>query len=129
MAYFCKDILINDICSILSMINIGYEQNIAILLPVIVTLNTVFVSGFIDLDSTAMIISNSINLCEERRTKSSRLPSSHWCRKCSSDSFYLEDTIEVTPTSSKPTLCEIYVCDSCGQKIEYWKYFEESRTP
>jgi hypothetical protein len=129
MAYFCKDILINDICSILSMINIGYEQNIAILLPIIVTLNTVFVSGFIDLDSTAMIISNSINLCEERRTKSSRLPSSHWCRKCSSDSFYLEDTIEVTPTSSKPTLCEIYVCDSCGQKIEYWKYFEESRTP
>ncbi len=127
MAYFCKDILINDICSILSMINIGYEQNIAILLPIIVTLNTVFVSGFIDLDSTAMIISNSINLCEERRTKSSRLPSSHWCRKCSSDSFYLEDTIEVTPTSSKPTLCEIYVCDSCGQKIEYWKYFEESR--
>ena len=129
MAYFCKDILINDICSILSMINIGYEQNIAILLPIIVTLNTVFVSGFIDLDSTAMIISNSINLGEERRTKSSRLPSSHWCRKCSSDSFYLEDTIEVTPTSSKPTLCEIYVCDSCGQKIEYWKYFEESRTP
>jgi hypothetical protein len=129
MAYFCKDILINVICSILSMINIGYEQNIAILLPIIVTLNTVFVSGFIDLDSTAMIISNSINLCEERRTKSSRLPSSHWCRKCSSDSFYLEDTIEVTPTSSKPTLCEIYVCDSCGQKIEYWKYFEESRTP
>ncbi|MGH9973126.1 MAG: hypothetical protein ACRD93_04430 [Nitrososphaeraceae archaeon] len=129
MAYFCKDILINDICSILSMINIGYEQNIAILLPIIVTLNTVFVSGFIDLDSTAMIISNSINLSEERRTKSSRLPSSHWCRKCSSDSFYLEDTIEVTPTSSKPTLCEIYVCDSCGQKIEYWKYFEESRTP
>ena len=129
MAYFCKDILINDICSILSMINIGYEQNIAILLPIIVTLNTVFVSGFIDLDSTAMIISNSINLCEERRTKSSRLPSSHWCRKCSSDSFYLEDTIEVTPTSSKPTLCEIYVCDSCGQKIEYWKYFEDSRTP
>lgn len=129
MAYFCKDILINDIYSILSMINIGYEQNIAILLPIIVTLNTVFVSGFIDLDSTAMIISNSINLCEERRTKSSRLPSSHWCRKCSSDSFYLEDTIEVTPTSSKPTLCEIYVCDSCGQKIEYWKYFEESRTP
>ncbi len=56
------------------MINIGYEQNIAILLPIIVTLNTVFVSGFIDLDSTAMIISNSINLCEERRTKSSRLP-------------------------------------------------------
>jgi hypothetical protein len=129
MAYFCKDILINDICSILSMINIGYEQNIAILLPIIVTLNTVFVSGFIDLDSTAMIISNSISLSEERRTKSSRLPSSHWCRKCSSDSFYLEDTIEVTPTSSKPTLCEIYVCDSCGQKIEYWKYFEESRTP
>ena len=129
MAYFCKDILINDICSILSMINIGYEQNIAILLPIIVTLNTVFVSGLIDLDSTAMIISNSINLSEERRTKSSRLPSSHWCRKCSSDSFYLEDTIEVTPTSSKPTLCEIYVCDSCGQKIEYWKYFEESRTP
>jgi hypothetical protein len=129
MAYFCKDILINDICSILSMLNIGYEQNIAILLPIIVTLNTVFVSGFIDLESTAMIISNSINLCEERRTKSSRLPSSHWCRKCSSDSFYLEDTIEVTPTSSKPTLCEIYVCDSCGQKIEYWKYFEESRTP
>jgi hypothetical protein len=129
MAYFCKDILINDICSILSMINIGYEQNIAILLPIIVTLNTVFVSGFIDLDSTAMIISNSINLCEERKTKSSRLPSSHWCRKCSSDSFYLEDTIEVTPTSSKPTLCEIYVCDSCGQKIEYWKYFEESRAP
>jgi hypothetical protein len=129
MAYFCKDILINDICSILSMINIGYEQNIAILLPIIVTLNIVFVSGFIDLDSTAMIISNSINLSEERRTKSSRLPSSHWCRKCSSDSFYLEDTIEVTPTSSKPTLCEIYVCDSCGQKIEYWKYFEESRTP
>jgi hypothetical protein len=129
MAYFCKDILINDICSILSMINIGYEQNIAILLPIIVTLNTVFVSGFIDLDCTAMIISNSISLSEERRTKSSRLPSSHWCRKCSSDSFYLEDTIEVTPTSSKPTLCEIYVCDSCGQKIEYWKYFEESRTP
>jgi hypothetical protein len=129
MAYFCKDILINVICSILSMINIGYEQNIAILLPIIVTLNIVFVSGFIDLDSTAMIISNSINLSEERRTKSSRLPSSHWCRKCSSDSFYLEDTIEVTPTSSKPTLCEIYVCDSCGQKIEYWKYFEESRTP
>jgi hypothetical protein len=129
MVYFCKDILINDIYSILSMINIGYEQNIAIVLPIIVTLNTVFVSGFIDLDSTAMIISNSINLCEERRTKSSRLPSSHWCRKCSSDSFYLEDTIEVTPTSSKPTLCEIYVCDSCGQKIEYWKYFEESRTP
>jgi hypothetical protein len=129
MAYFCRDILINDICSILSMINIGYEQNIAILLPIIVTLNTVFVSGFIDLDCTAMIISNSISLSEERRTKSSRLPSSHWCRKCSSDSFYLEDTIEVTPTSSKPTLCEIYVCDSCGQKIEYWKYFEESRTP
>jgi hypothetical protein len=111
------------------MINIGYEQNIAVLLPIIVTLNTLFVSGFIDLDSTGMIISNSINLSEERRTKSSRLPSSHWCRKCSSDSFYLEDTIEVTPTSSKPTLCEIYVCDSCGQKIEYWKYFEESRTP
>lgn len=129
MGYFCKDILINDICSISSMINIGYEQNIAVLLPIIVTLNTVFVSGFIDLDSTGMIISNSINLSEERRTKSSRLPSSHWCRKCSSDSFYLEDTVEVTPSSSKPTLCEIYVCDSCGQKIEYWKYFEQSRTP
>ena len=93
------------------MLNSNFEQHIAVLLPIIVTLNTVFVSGFIDLDSTGIIISNSINIYEEKRTKSSRLPSSHWCRKCSSDSFYLEDTIEVTP-SSKPTLCEIYVCDS-----------------
>ena len=109
------------------MLNSNFEQHIAVLLPIIITLNTVFVSGFIDLDSTGIIISNSINIYEEKRTKLSRLPSSHWCRKCSSDSFYLEDTIEVTP-SSKPTLCEIYVCDSCGQKIEHWKYFEESRS-
>jgi hypothetical protein len=102
------------------------EQNIVFLLPIIVTLNTVFVSGLIDFDSNAMIISNSINMREERRSKSSGLPSSHWCRKCSSDSFSLEDTVQVTPNSSKPTLCEIYVCDSCGQKIEYWKYFEGS---
>jgi hypothetical protein len=106
-----------------------HEQNIALLLPIIVTLNSVFVSGLIDLDYSAMIMSNSINLREETRTKSSGLPSSQWCRKCSSDSFYLEDTIEVTPTSSKPTLCEIYVCDSCGQKIEHWKYYEESNSP
>jgi hypothetical protein len=110
------------------MLNSNFEQYIEVLVPIIITLNTVFVSGFIDLDSTGIIISNSINIYEEKRTKSSRLPSSHWCRKCSSDSFYLEDTIEVTP-SSKPTLCEIYVCDSCGQKIEHWKYFEESRSP
>lgn len=105
-----------------------HEQNIVLLLPIIVTLNTVFVSGFIDLDSSAMIMSHSINLREERKPKSSGLPSSHWCRKCSSDSFSLEDTVQVTPTSSKPTLCEIYVCDSCGQKTEYWKYFEGSQT-
>jgi hypothetical protein len=121
------DILINDICSISSLIIKTHEQNIVLLLPIIVTLNTVFVSGFIDLDSSAMIMSNSINLREERKAKSSGLPSSHWCRKCSSDSFSLEDTVQVTPNSSKPTLCEIYVCDSCGQKIEYWKYFEGSQ--
>jgi hypothetical protein len=108
------------------MLNINLEHDIAILVPIIVTLNTIFVSGFIDLESSGIIFSNSINIYEEKTTKSSRLPSSHWCRKCSSDSFYLEDTIEVTSTSSKPTLCEIYVCDSCGQKTEHWKYFEES---
>jgi len=114
------------------MLNSNFELHIEVLVPIIITLNTVFVSGFIDLDSTGIIISNSINIYEEKRTKSLRLPSSHWCRKCSSDSFYLEDTIEVTievTPSSKPTLCEIYVCDSCGQKIEHWKYFEESRSP
>jgi hypothetical protein len=111
------------------LINKSHEQNIALLLPIIVTINIVFVSGFIDLESTGMIISNSINMYEQRKTKSLGLPSSHWCRKCSSDSFYLEDTIEVTPNSSKPTLCEIYVCDSCGQKTEYWKYFEDSSSP
>jgi hypothetical protein len=111
------------------MINISFEKDIAVLLPIIVTLNTVFVSGFIDLDSTGTIISNSISVYEERSAKLSRLPSSHWCRKCSSESFYLEDTIEVTTSSSKPTLCEIYVCDSCGQKTECWKYFEESHSP
>jgi hypothetical protein len=109
-----------------TMIIKTHEQNIVFLLPIIVTLNAVFVSALIDFDSSAMIMSNSINMREERRTKSSRLPSSHWCRKCSSDSFSLEDTVQVTPNSSKPTLCEIYVCDSCGQKIEYWKYFEGS---
>ena len=109
-----------------TMIIKTHEQNIVFLLPIIVTLNAVFVSGLIDFDSSAMIMSNSINMREERRTKSSALPSSHWCRKCSSDSFSLEDTVQVTPNSSKPTLCEIYVCDSCGQKIEYWKYFEGS---
>jgi hypothetical protein len=103
-----------------------HEQNIVLLLPIIVTLNTVFLFGLIDLDPSSMITSNSINLREERKTKSSGLPSSHWCRKCSSDSFSLEDTVQVTPSSSKRTLCEIYVCDSCGQKIEYWKYFEGS---
>lgn len=121
------DILINDICSISLMIIKTHEQNIVLLLPIIVTLNAVFVSGLIDLDSSAMIMSNSINLREERKTKTSGLPSSHWCRKCSSDSFSLEDTVQVTPESSKPTLCEIYVCDDCGQKIEYWKYFEGSQ--
>lgn len=104
------------------------EQNIVLLLPIIVTINTVFVSGFIDLESNGMIISNSISLYEERKSKSSGLPSSHWCRKCSSDSFYLEDTIEVTPNSIKPTLCEIYVCDDCGEKIEFWKYIEGSQS-
>jgi hypothetical protein len=121
------DILINDIYSISSMIIKAHEQNIALLLPMIVTLNTVFLFGLIDLDPSSMIISNSINL-QERKTKPSGLPSSHWCRKCSSDSFSLEDTVQVTPNSSKPTVCEIYVCDSCGQKIEYWKYFEESKS-
>ena len=106
------DILINDICSISLMIIKTHEQNIVLLLPIIVTLNAVFVSGLINLDSSAMIMSNSINLREERKTKTSGLPSSHWCRKCSSDSFSLEDTVQVTPNSSKPTLCEIYVCDS-----------------
>jgi hypothetical protein len=110
------------------MTNKSHEQNIAFL-PIIVTLNIVFVSGFIDPESIGTIISNSVNLCEQRKTKSSGLPSSHWCRKCSSDSFYLEDTIEVMPNSSKPTLCEIYVCDSCGQKTEHWKYFEDSSSP
>jgi len=110
------------------MIIKAHEQNFALLLPIIVTLNSVFVSGLIDLDSSAMFMSNSINLREETRTKSSGLPSSQWCRKCSSDSFSLEDTVQVTPNSSKPTLCEIYVCDSCGQKIEYWKYFEGSKS-
>ena len=109
------------------MLNINFEHDITILVPIIVTLNTIFVSGFIDFESSGIIFSNSINIYEERTTKLSRLPSSHWCRKCSSDSFYLEDTIEVTPISSKPTLCEIYVCDSCGQKTEYWKF--ESPSP
>ena len=45
------------------------EQNIVFLLPIIVTINTVFVSGFIDLESNGMIISNSISLYEERKTK------------------------------------------------------------
>ena len=105
-----------------------HEQNIVLLLPIIVTLNSVFVSGLFDFDSNALDMGNSINLREERRTKSSGLPSSHWCRKCSSDSFSLEDTVQVTPNSSKPTLCETYVCDSCGQKIEYWKYFEGTKS-
>jgi hypothetical protein len=104
------------------------EQNIVFLLPIIITLNTVFVSGFIDLESNGIIISNSMSLYEERKTKSSGLPSSHWCRKCSSNSFYLEDTIQVTPNSTKPTLCEIYVCDGCGEKIEFWKYIEGSQS-
>jgi hypothetical protein len=111
------------------MLKINFDRNIAMLIPIIVTLNTIFVSGFIDLDSTGIVLSNSITTYEEKTTKLSRLPSSQWCRKCSSDTFYLEDTIEVTPTSSKPTLCEIYVCDSCGQKIEHWKYYEESHSP
>ena len=113
------------------MINKIREQNIVLLLPMIVTLNTVFVSGFIDLDASGLFMSNSVNLREGGKpkssglpTKSSGLPTSHWCRKCSSDSFSLEDTVQVTPESSKPTLCEIYVCDDCGEKIEYWKYFE-----
>jgi hypothetical protein len=113
---------------IIAMSIMREEQNIVFLLPIIVTINTVFVSGFIDLDSNGMIISNSISLYEERKSKSSGLPSSHWCRKCSSDSFYLEDTIEVTPNSIKPTLCEIYVCDDCGEKIEFWKYIEGSQS-
>ena len=108
------------------MINKRRKQNIMILIPIIVTLNTVFVSGFVDLDTSGMFVSNSIGLRQAERTKSSRLPTSHWCRKCSSDSFSLEDTVQVTSESSKPTLCEIYVCDDCGQKIEYWKYFEGS---
>ena len=106
------------------MINKIREQNIVLLLPIIVTLNTVYVSGFIDLEISGMITSNSVSLRENGKTKSSGLPSSHWCRKCASDSFSLEDTVQVTPESSKPTLCEIYVCDGCGQKTEYWKYFE-----
>lgn len=109
------------------MINKIREQSIVLLLPLIVTLNTVFVSGFIDLDNSVMFFSNSVSLREGERTKSSGLPTSQWCRKCSSDSFSLEDTVQVTPVSSKPTLCEIYVCDDCGQKIEYWKYFEGSQ--
>ena len=108
------------------MLKINFEYDIGLLVPVIVTLNTIFVSGFIDLESSGVIFSNSINVNEEKMTKSSRLPSSHWCRRCSSDSFYLEDTIEVGPTSTKPILCEIYVCDSCGQKTEHWKYFEST---
>ena len=83
------------------------EQNIVFLLPIIVTINTVFVFGFIDLESNGMIISNSISLYEERKTKSSGLPSSHWCRKCSSDSFYLEDKIKVKQKSNKQNICEI----------------------
>ena len=110
------------------MLKISSELDIAMLFPIIVTLNTIFVSGFIDLDSTGIVLSNSITTNEEKTTKLSRLPSSQWCRKCSSDSFSLEDTVQVTPNSSKPTLCEIYVCDSCGQKIEYWKYFEGSKS-
>jgi len=43
------------------------KQNIVFLLPIIVTINTAFVSGFIDLESNGMIISNSISLYEERR--------------------------------------------------------------
>lgn len=109
------------------MINKIREQSIVLLLPLIVTLNTVFVSGFIDLDNSVMFFSNSVSVREGERTKSSGLPTSQWCRKCSSDSFSLEDTVQVTPESSKPTLCEIYVCDDCGQKIEYWKYFEGSQ--
>lgn len=110
------------------MLKTSSELDIAMLIPIIVTLNTIFVSGFIDLDSTGIVLSNSITAYEEKTTKLSRLPSSQWCRKCSSDSFYLEDTVEVAPTASKPTLCEIYVCDSCGQKIEHWKYYEESNS-
>ena len=98
-----------------SMINKIGEQNIVILLPIIVTLNTVVVSGFIDFDTSGMFMSNSVGLREGEKSKSSGLPTSHWCRKCSSDSFSLEDTIQVTPESSKPTLCEIYVCDDCGE--------------
>lgn len=109
------------------MINKIREQSIVLLLPLIVTLNTVFVSGLIDLDNSVMFFSNSVSVREGERTKSSGLPTSQWCRKCSSDSFSLEDTVQVTPVSSKPTLCEIYVCDDCGQKIEYWKYFEGSQ--
>ena len=108
------------------MINKMREQNIMLLLPIIVTLNTIFVSGFIDFDNSGIYMSNSVGLREGEKTKSSGLPTSHWCRKCSSDSFSLEDTVQVTPESSKPTLCEIYVCDDCGEKIEYWKYFEGS---
>jgi hypothetical protein len=126
--YLCKDNFINDTLSISLMLKISSELDFAMLIPIIVTLNTIYVSGFIDLDSTGIVLSNSITAYEEKTTKLSRLPSSQWCRKCSSDSFYLEDTVEVTPTSSKPTLCEIYVCDSCGQKIEHWKYYEESNS-
>src|SRR5688500_16122347 len=71
------------------------EQNIVLLLPMIVTLNTVFVSGFIDLDTSGLFMSNSVSLREGGKTKSSGLPTSHWCRKCSSDSFSLEDTVQV----------------------------------
>jgi hypothetical protein len=40
------------------------EQNIVFLLPIIVTINAVFVLGFVDLESNGMIISNSISLYE-----------------------------------------------------------------
>jgi hypothetical protein len=71
------------------MLKINFERDIVTLIPIIVTLNTIFVSGFIDLDYTGIVLSNSISAYEEKTTKLSRLPSSQWCIKCSSDSFYL----------------------------------------
>ena len=56
------------------MINKMRAQNIMLLLPIIVTLNTVFVSGFIDFDNSGIYMSNSVGLREGERTKSSGLP-------------------------------------------------------
>ncbi len=106
------------------MLDFDLKWNFFIIIPLMATLNNMIVPSTIQLDLIDINISYFITVGEDRGRGLLNLPSVQRCRNCSSDTFYLEQTVQDDTNYDKPVLCEKYVCDNCGREIEYWKYSE-----